>query len=522
MKFYMLCVTFFFLLFSCGDKKGETNFLDLRLPASKKIAWILKEENASLTGLPDEALTFLRKFYVSRNNKALWVKDSAFNRTGEYVYEILRDPLALGIPDRRIKIPKKDTIISIIIKELYITNSLATLSRDLRYGILDSTRRKNKSLSYPAVHGFQKKLEFRSDSLELVAQQIMNWGPADTVYRKLAHRLFDFVRHHNVPGDHNLKVPVYKKNPTQSLNLAKKSLVLKGYLTEKDKDSNFHHALKEFQLDNGLKADGLLGQTTADALNETLLEKCRRTAVVMEKIRWRQRPGKRYIEVNIPEYTLRFFADDTLKSVNRIIVGKYDTQTPEFDAELRTIISYPYWRVPFSIASKEILPDARRDSLYFAKNNMKLYKKGNEINPMAVNWKNISAKSFPYTVVQQPGHDNSLGIIKFDFQNKYGVYFHDTPQKRLFNTVLRSYSHGCMRCENPVELAKMILVKDKNRMVPDSLDSLLARGIHRTIHLKKRIPIYVEYHSVVVTPQRLVFLRDIYLRDRKLAKVMFG
>eukprot|EP01041_Mallomonas_annulata_P041829 gene41829-65985_t len=164
-----------------------------------------------------------------------------------------------------------------------------------------------------------------------------------------------------------------------------------------------------------------------------------------------------------------------------------------------------------------MLPDARRNPKYFARNHMKLYKKDVEIDPLTVNWKAIRDKTFPYKVIQQPGAHNSLGIIKFDFNNKFGVYFHDTPQKGLFNTVIRSYSHGCMRCENPIDLAKIILLKDENKVIPDSLDSILSRQINHPIRLKKRIPIYVTYRSVIVdNDNRLIFLRDIYQRDKRL------
>ncbi|MGV3630247.1 MAG: L,D-transpeptidase family protein [Bacteroidota bacterium] len=523
MKLYLLYLSVLFTLLSCGEKKVETAFLERKVSDSKKIAWVLKEENNSILGLSDEAIAFLKEFYSERGYKSLWIKKKKFTETGVNLSEILQQPLALGIPEKRVKISRKKST-HLVIKELQITSSLATLSHDLKYGILDSTHQKVKPFSYPKAQHFKEKIRFKASKTEQLAQEIIAWGPRDTVYQKLAAGLFTFVRQTDLSQDKNLKVPLFKKDSLGSLNLAKKSLILKGYLIEQQKDSaSFDHALRSFQRDNGIKDDAVIGQTTVDALNETLIEKCRRTAVALERLRWREAEPRRYIEVNIPEYTLRFFADDTLKSVNRIIVGKFDTQTPEFDAQLRTIIAYPYWSVPFSITSKEILPDAKRNPNYFARNHMKLYKKGEEIDPLSVNWKGIRENTFPYKVIQQPGSHNSLGIIKFDFNNKYGVYFHDTPQKGLFNTVVRSYSHGCMRCESPVDLAKLILVKDENRIIPDSLDSILSRKINRPIQLRKRIPIYVVYRSVVSGPgNKLIFMRDIYRRDEKLAKVMFA
>ena len=523
MKFYLNYLLHFFILFSCSEKaEVETSFLEKKMPAKSKIEWILSAENNSVLKLDDNALKFLNDFYHNRGNKPLWINDSCLTIQGENLLKILQKPISLGLPDNRIFTPINDST-NLIFKEIYITNSLATLSMDLEKGILDTVAKKCKPLSYPQFMTFKELIHFKSDSINDQAQQIISWGPKDTIYQKIAQQLFLYSFNKNLK-DKDFKVPTFKKDSIKSLNFAKLALQSKSYLTDSQTDSlSFIFALKLFQLDNGLRDDAVIGQTTADALNETLEEKCQRAALVLEKLRWNKNLDKRYIEVNIPEFTLRFFADDTLKSVNRIIVGKLDTQTPEFSAQLSTIIAYPFWSVPFSITSKEMLPDARRNPKYFARNHMKLYKKDVEIDPMTVNWKAIRDKTFPYKVIQQPGAHNSLGIIKFDFNNKFGVYFHDTPQKGLFNTVIRSYSHGCMRCENPIDLAKIILLKDENKVIPDSLDSILSRQINHPISLKKRIPIYVTYRSVIVdNDNRLIFLRDIYRRDKRLAKMMFA
>jgi murein L,D-transpeptidase YcbB/YkuD len=133
----------------------------------------------------------------------------------------------------------------------------------------------------------------------------------------------------------------------------------------------------------------------------------------------------------------------------------------------------------------------------------------------------------PFTVIQQPGSHNSLGIIKFEFTNPYSVYVHDTPKKNLFNTVFRSYSHGCMRCENPVDLAKAMLYYDsipkkRNPFKPDTLDTLLSQVNHIRIKLLEPIPIYVVYETVVAERDSLIFHLDLYHREEELVKVLKG
>jgi murein L,D-transpeptidase YcbB/YkuD len=159
---------------------------------------------------------------------------------------------------------------------------------------------------------------------------------------------------------------------------------------------------------------------------------------------------------------------------------------------------------------------------------MKIFKaKEVEVNPDKINWKKIKVNTFPYTVIQQPGSDNSLGIIKFEFPNPYSVYVHDTPAKGLFNQRYRSYSHGCMRCERPVELAKVMLQFDSlgkkgNPLTADSLDSLLTLQQNHPIRLLSQVPIFVEYKTVVADRSGIYFHFDLYERETELVKILLN
>jgi murein L,D-transpeptidase YcbB/YkuD len=189
-------------------------------------------------------------------------------------------------------------------------------------------------------------------------------------------------------------------------------------------------------------------------------------------------------------------------------------------------VCHPYWKVPQSIANKEILPAQKSNKGYLTKNHYKIYKsKDQEVDPFSVNWKGRS--SMPYTVIQQPGSFNSLGIIKFEFNNSYSVYVHDTPNKNLFNTIFRSYSHGCMRCDKPVDLAKSILTFDSiprkaNPFRADTLDSLLSKPQNLPIPLLEPIPIYVVYETVVAEKDSLIFHLDLYRREKELISILKG
>jgi murein L,D-transpeptidase YcbB/YkuD len=232
----------------------------------------------------------------------------------------------------------------------------------------------------------------------------------------------------------------------------------------------------------------------------------------------------KYIRINIPEYTLRFFAQDSLKRTHRVIVGKPENPTPELSSKIIRMVAYPFWNVPYSIASKEILPSVKHNLNYLEKNNYKIYRGEQEINPRQVNWSRIKENTFPYKIVQQPGEDNSLGILKFEFHSNYSVYLHDTPTKHLFKSDIRAFSHGCMRCEEPLELGKALLDYDslklkRNHLTCDSLDSLMLVAKHFPFKLLDPVPIYVEYVTVCADRERLIFYPDIYGRDELYLKL---
>jgi murein L,D-transpeptidase YcbB/YkuD len=522
MKNIPLLLLSLFLLgfYSCKSKEKELEFLDKKIKIEEKIKWVLKDENIHLLETDEETQNFLKEFYKKRKYKSLWSNDTLLSENGKEIYKIFKKPICISLPTKRLYIKTNDST-NLVFKELEISENLASIKNDLNVGFFDTVSKQFTKRTYSSQNEELVKLSKIKDKNK-IGYELISWGPKDTIYQNLARNLFDFAFNADF-NDENLKIKVLKNDSLKLNEQVKKALFQKKFLKLNETDSaSFVLALKKFQVENGLRDDAVIGKMTCEALNETNLEKCQRAALVLEKLRKQKILDPRYIIINIPEYTLRFYADDTLKSVNRVVVGKFDTKTPEFSSNVSKIVAFPYWNVPFSITSKEILPDAKRNPGYFERNNMKIYKKGEEIDPLTVNWKSIREKTFPYKAVQQPGYHNSLGIIKFEFANKYGVYVHDTPSKSLFNTVIRSYSHGCVRCEKPIDLAKTILLKDENKVIPDSLDSIMTRRQNHPISLKKKIPIYLVYQSVISRNKQLIFLQDIYHKDKRLAKLMFA
>jgi murein L,D-transpeptidase YcbB/YkuD len=319
------------------------------------------------------------------------------------------------------------------------------------------------------------------------------------------------------------EIPALEDDSIACINLSKQSLIDKGYLLNDSSDTDFINALKNFQVDNGIKGDGNIGVYTRNALKESQRYRVHRAVLSLERWRWRFVFPERYIWVNIPEYKLRLFYNDTLFLTHNVVVGKPENTTPQLLSKLRAIITMPYWTQPQKIAEKEFLPAIQSNSNYATKNEYKIFRGDKEVDPHTVNWKKYKEKNFPFRVRQEPGEKNALGVVKFEFSNKYGVYLHDTPSKGFFKRDIRAFSHGCVRCDMPDSLARFILSRDDKRqkMTRDSLDTLIARKEQFTILLRKPIPIHLDYITVSTNEKGLLlYYPDIYLRDEKYLKAM--
>jgi len=208
----------------------------------------------------------------------------------------------------------------------------------------------------------------------------------------------------------------------------------------------------------------------------------------MEMWRWEPRDmGEERIEINVADFTLRVLrGDETLLSA-RIIVGKPDTQTPIFSNAMRYILVNPSWRVPQSIIRKEMLPKLADDPDYLTRQGFEVTQKGDTIE-----------------VLQPPGERNALGHIAFMFPNEHSVYLHDTPSRDLFMAARRAFSHGCVRVDQPMRLAELVMGGNWSEQ---RLRSLIG-GTERTIFLPRPVPIHIEYFTAFVDEAGAFQTRD--------------
>jgi murein L,D-transpeptidase YcbB/YkuD len=246
-------------------------------------------------------------------------------------------------------------------------------------------------------------------------------------------------------------------------------------------------------------ADGRLSSAVLSAFNVSLNRRIKELALFINYMRWMDDVKNRsFLAVlNIPAAYLFVYQDRNIILDSKVITGKPSTPTPTLSSTITEVILYPYWMVPKKIATRELLPRIKRNPGYIdAYNYQVLNSAGRVVNPYSINWYGLSTSYFPYTLRQCTGCDNALGIIKFNFYNPFTVYLHDTPTKELFKLEQRFFSHGCMRVEKPLELARLVL--GYNRI---AVDTITAKGCLKQqaplpVRVEKPLPLYVMYSTV--------------------------
>ena len=271
--------------------------------------------------------------------------------------------------------------------------------------------------------------------------------------------------------------------------------------------------LKTYQSDQGLKATGQLNDATVKALNgEPPESKIEKLAINMERLRWLPRNlGEKHLFVNQAAFELRAMNGGQVEWRTKVVVGKPETQTAVFSDEMETVVLNPYWGVPKSILYYEMLPYLANDPYYLDRKGFEVVNaKGKRISSGAVDWWSYG-ENIPYDVRQRPGKTNALGNIKFLFPNSHDIYMHDTPAKKLFAKSVRAFSHGCVRVEDPRELARFVLGWDRKR-----IDAAIGTGSTREYSLERHVPVYLNYFTAWPTETGMAYYADIYERDARM------
>lgn len=248
-------------------------------------------------------------------------------------------------------------------------------------------------------------------------------------------------------------------------------------------------------------------------------------AVNLERWRWEALPAadSDYVLVNLPAYELVVVARDSVLRRHRVIVGRPQMPTSTLSSSIDHFTLAPDWHVPRSIATKEMLPRLKNEPGYLTLNNLALYDgRGRLLDARRINWGGVTAQNFPYTIRQSAGCENALGNIVFRFANPYAVYVHDTPERQFFAQPYRALSHGCIRLEQPMQLAAYLLRRGGQPVQLPSEAECARQPRPRNVPLRRPIPLFVRYATCTAERGHLRFLPDIYHRDEVLRRGLFG
>jgi murein L,D-transpeptidase YcbB/YkuD len=286
-------------------------------------------------------------------------------------------------------------------------------------------------------------------------------------------------------------------------------------------------AVRRFQARHGLADDGMLGADTLAALSVPPARRVIQLELTLERLRWLPRPPQgRVVVVDVPAY--RLWAFDAREPAGpllemRVIVGAAArTPTPLFIGQMRSVEFNPYWNVPRSIETREILPRLARDPGYLARNDMELVAASGQPVPAESPAAFAALRAGTVRVRQRPGPGNALGAVKFAMPNPLNIYLHSTPAQALFERARRDLSHGCIRVEHPAELARFVLA-DPEHWDAGAIAAATRPGRTLAVTLRETVPVVLFYATALTDRDgRALFADDIYGLDEQLLQALRG
>lgn len=505
---------------------------------AKEVAAELSEKLTSDTviTLDSKLLSTYRFFKPNYSDKLLWFDQSKLNANGDSLFRLIEKSVYYGLnPEDYYFSQIKNSLDSIPVDKKYVNvNKLVKADLLLSNAYYLMGAHVNKGRFYPDSLLLQTnfaKLNRGWDSLlwagytkKNLRASIDSLEPKNYNYRMLKKELAAIL---NNPLLYQFdSIPfISDKDSARKQQLIVKNLIRQGFYDTLSTDNDslrMAKALDKLQRKWYIQPDGKLGKYTKQALSYNREKVIKQISMAMERWRWEKPFPERYAFINIPAFWLTVFEKDTVVMQSAIVCGKPETQTPLLSSKINQMLIYPYWNVPVSIATKEILPAVKRDTTYIRRKNFEVLGKGDQVlDYTKVPWRTYSADYLPVRFRQRIGDDNSLGVVKFNFFNPYGVYLHDTNSKRYFKTSSRAQSHGCIRLEKFVEFADFLIRDDSVHYTHDSLQVYFAKQEQRKLALKKPLPIYTRYYTAHADSTGLKLYIDVYRKDEEMMKLIY-
>jgi L,D-transpeptidase YcbB len=460
----------------------------------------------------------IAKFYEARNYAPLWIDNGALGARGKAAAAYLAGVAADGLEPADYPVPKVAAgadADALATAELRLTDSVLDFAKHAESGRVHYTRISadiSFDLERPVPADVLKKLAASHD----IAATLDSFNPQQPGYKALKVALAK--ARGGAPEEKSDVVIIgggkmlrQGSSDPRVVDLRKR-LGVTANTTSQEYDDAVAEAVKAFQKDKGLGADGVLGPNTLRAMNGKHQPSKDPVATIlanMERWRWLPRDlGRTYVMVNIPDFTLRVVRDNKLVWSTKIVVGKPRLKTPLMSASMKYITVNPTWNVPPSIIRNEYLPVIQQDPNALERIGLKM-----EQN-----------RDGTIRIYQPPGARNALGRIRFNFPNKFLVYQHDTPDKHLFAREARAFSHGCMRVQDPIKYGEVLLsLTQPGKGYSEKRLRSMFGGSEININFPKPIPVHLTYQTAFVDDGGKLQLRnDVYGYDASVLSWLKG
>jgi L,D-transpeptidase YcbB len=455
--------------------------------------------------------TAIDAFYSARNYAPLWIADGKANARAQAAVAYLDHVDADGLEPADYPVPNFAALsdpAAIAEGELKLTMTVINYAHHASIGRVHWSRVSGDIL-------YELKAPTPAEVLTAVAEAtdagdaLAAYEPRTPGYLALKAKLAGLRSGKTsgkapIPNGQTLKIGM----PDERVPQLRERLSATGEGTVYDKA--LADAVKKFQQEHELKASGQLTPQTVEALNGRQPDRPIDTIIAnMERWRWMPHDlGKNYVIVNLPDFTLRVFQNGHQVWMTRIVDGKPEMPTPIMTAEMKYITINPTWNVPPSIVAREYMPALQQDPTVLSRMGLKV-----STNPDGT-----------VHISQPPGDANALGRVRFNFPNKFLVYQHDTPNKNLFALNRRAFSHGCMRVQDPVKYAEVLLsiVRPGEGYTQERIRKMFGES-EQDIQFPKFLPVHLTYQTAFVDEEgKLEFREDVYGRDKTLLAVLKG
>jgi murein L,D-transpeptidase YcbB/YkuD len=454
----------------------------------------------------------VQSFYRARDYRLAWVADGVLSPDAEAVARIVAgaegEGVASGFKGVRPGLPD-------VLQDVHLTYFFLKYAADLS-GRFDPKTAGPFWLTRPPPRDLAPWLEQVLESRQVVAA-FAALSPEPSAYGTLKQALLRYRGIERNGGWPVLppRLALRRGSRSPQVSVLRARLAAEGHLpsppaagTSDVYDPPLVEAVKVFERRHGLAADGVVDAALVEALNVPAGERIRQIELNLERWRWLPRDrGRRSVVVNVPSFRLTAYDDGQPTLAMKVVTGKPDSPTPIFSGEMTTVVFSPYWNVPPTIAADEIIPAVLRDPGYLRRHNMEAVRGMQVVGYAALRRGDVQIR-------QRPGTRNALGLVKFVFPNPFNVYLHDTPADALFARPSRAFSHGCIRVEKPLELARWVL-SEMPQWTPRAIGAAMRSGRERHLALPEPIPVYITYQTVEATPDGTVFFwPDAYGHDR--------